>query len=84
MGKVISDKYKTSPLFKGGLKIPVKVFISWSNEQSMTIFKEMVKSVNYPCDMDYVDDPKIYLKEFAWGEHGGRRRRSRSMRDIRI
>ena len=28
----------------------------------MTILKEKVKSVNYPCDMDYVDDSKKILK----------------------
>ena len=55
-GKVISDKHKPSPLFQGGLEIPIKAFVSWSNEKSMTILKEKVKSVNYPCDMDNVDD----------------------------
>ena len=28
----------------------------------MTIFKEKVKSVNYSCDMDYVDDSNRILK----------------------
>ena len=55
-GKAISDKYKPSPLFQGGLEIPVKVFLNWADEKSMTILKEKVKSVNYPCDMDYVDN----------------------------
>ena len=27
-GKVISDKYKPSPLFEGGLEILIKVFVS--------------------------------------------------------
>ena len=31
-GKVISDKYKPWPLFQGGLEIPIKVFVSWSDE----------------------------------------------------
>ena len=62
-GKVISDKYKPSPLIQGGLEIPVKVFVSWSDEKSMTILKEKVKSVNYSCDMDYVDDSKKILKD---------------------
>jgi len=62
-GKVISDKYKPSPLFQGGLEIPIKVFVSWSDEKSMTILKEKVKSVNYPCHMDYVDDSKKILKD---------------------
>ena len=55
-GEVISDKYKLLPLFQGGLEIPIKVFVSWSDEKSMTILKEKGKSVNYPCNMDYVDD----------------------------
>ena len=29
----------------------------------MTILKETVKSVNYPCDMDYVDDSKKTSKD---------------------
>ena len=29
----------------------------------MTILKEKVKSVNYSCDMDYVDDSKKILKD---------------------
>ena len=65
---VISDKYKpSSPLFKGRLEIPIKVFVSWFDEKSMTIHKEKVKSVNYPCDMDYIDDLKN-LKRFLLGE----------------
>ena len=56
--KVISDKYKLSLLFPGGLEIPIKVFVSWSDEKSMTILKQKVKRVNYPCNMDYVDDSK--------------------------
>ena len=55
-GEVISDKHKLLPLFQGGLEIPIKVFVSWPDEKSMTILKEKGKSVNYPCDMDYVDD----------------------------
>ena len=57
-GKIISDKNKPSSLFQGGLEILIEVFVSWSNEKSMTILKEQVKSVNYPCDIDYVDDWK--------------------------
>jgi hypothetical protein len=37
-GKVISEKYKSSPLFQGGLEIPIKVNVGWSNEKSMAIF----------------------------------------------
>ena len=55
-GKVISDKFKSSPLFQGGLEILIKVLVSWSDEKSMTILKEKVKSVNYTCGIDYVDD----------------------------
>ena len=62
-GKVISDKYKPSPLFQGGLEIPIKVFVGWSNEKSMAILKEKVKSINYPCNMDYVDNSKKILKD---------------------
>ena len=54
-GKVIWDKYKPSPLFHGGLDVPINVFVSWSNEKSMTILEEKVKSTNYPCNMDCVD-----------------------------
>ena len=82
--KVMSDKYKPSLLFQGGLEIPIKVFVSWSYEKSMTILKEKVKSVNYPCNMDYVGDSKKTLKRFAWEQHGETRRTSGSMRDIRI
>ena len=63
-GKVISDKYRPSPLFQGGLEIPIKFLVSWSDEKSMTILKEKVKSVNYPCDMDYVDNSKKIWKDF--------------------
>ena len=56
LGEVISDKCKLLPLFQGGLEIPIKVFVSWPDEKFMTILKEKGKSVNYPCDMDYVDD----------------------------
>ena len=49
----------------------------------MSILKEKVKSVNYPCDIDYVDDSKKSSK-FAWAEHGVRRRRSESIRNIRM
>ena len=62
-GKAISDKYKPSPLFQGGLEIPIKVFLNWADGKSMTILKEKVKSVNYPCDMDYVDNSKKILKD---------------------
>ena len=36
-GKVISDKYKPSPLFQAGLEILIKVFVSSSDEKSMII-----------------------------------------------
>ena len=62
-GKAIPDKYKPSPLFQGGLEIPIKVFLCWSDEKSMAILKEKVKSVNYPCDVDYVDNSKKILKD---------------------
>ena len=45
--KVISDEYRPWCLFQGGLEIPIKVFVSWSNEKSMAILKEKVKSINY-------------------------------------
>ena len=61
--KVISDKYKPSPLSQGRLEIPIKVFVGWSNEKSMAILKEKVKSINYPCNMDYVDNSKKILKD---------------------
>ena len=44
------------------MEIPIKVFISWSDEKSVTILKEKIKNLNYPCDMDYVDDSKKILK----------------------
>ena len=45
------------------LEMPINVFVSWSDEKSMTILKKKVKSINYPCDMDYVDDSKKILKD---------------------
>ena len=33
----------------------------------MTILKEKVNSINYPCDMDYVDDSKKILKDLLGG-----------------
>ena len=45
----------------------------------MTILKENVKSINNPCNMDYVDNSKTILKYHGGREHGGRRRRSGSM-----
>ena len=71
-------------MFQGGLEIPIKLFVSWSNEKSMTILIERVKRVNSPYEMDYVDDWKKNLKRFALREHGGKQRRSGSMRDIRM
>ena len=62
-GEVISDKYKPLPLFQGGLDVPINVVVSWSNEKSMTILKEKVKSANCPCNMNYVDDSKKILKD---------------------
>ena len=59
----MSDKYKPSPLIQGGLGISRKVFVSWSNEKSRTVLNEKVKSVNSPCDMDYVDHSKKILKD---------------------
>ena len=59
---VISDKHKPLSLFQGGLEIPMKVFVRLSDEKSMTILKEKIKTVNYPCDMDYVNGSKKFLK----------------------
>ena len=59
----MSDKYKPSPLIQGGLGISRKVFVSWSDEKSITVLNEKVKSVNSPCDMDYVDHSKKILKD---------------------
>ena len=50
-------------MFQGGLEIPIKVFVSWPDEKSMTILKEKVKIINYPCGMDYVDASKNILKD---------------------
>ena len=33
----------------------------------MIILKEKVKSINYPCDMDYADDSKKILKDLLGG-----------------
>ena len=38
------------------------VFVSCSDEKSMIILKEKVKSINYLWDMDYADDSKNVLK----------------------
>ena len=69
-GKAISDKYKPSPLFQGGLEIPIKVFLNWADE----------KSLRYGLCRQFIKN----LKRFAWGEHGGRRRRSGSMQNTRM
>ena len=50
-------------LFQGGLQIPIKVFVSWSDETSMTMIKEKVESINYSCDMDNVDDSKQIIRD---------------------
>ena len=50
-------------MFQGGLDIPIKVFVSWSDEEPMTILKGKVKSVHFPCNTDYVDNSKKILKD---------------------
>ena len=42
--KVLSDKYKPSPLFQGGLEIQIKVFVSWSKRRSREIQKRRSKA----------------------------------------
>ena len=53
-------------MFQGGLEIPIKIFASCFDEKSIIILKEKVKSVNYPCDMNYVDHSKKILKHLLW------------------
>ena len=53
-------------MFQGGLEISIKIFASCFDEKPIIILKEKVKSINYPCDMNYVDHSKKILKDLLW------------------
>ena len=58
-GKVVNGRYKPSPLFQGGLEIPIKVFVQWYNISGIKILQEQVERVGYPPDGEnYTDDSK--------------------------
>ena len=60
-GKVVNGRYKPSPLFQGGLEIPIKVLVQWYN--GIKILQEQVERVGYPPDGEnYMDDSKEILK----------------------
>ena len=62
-GKVVNERYKPSPLFQGGLEIPIKVFVQWYNINGIKILQEKVERVGYPPDGEnYTDDSKEILK----------------------
>ena len=63
IAEVVKDRYKPSPLFQGGLEIPIKVFVQWYNINGIKIFQEKVEHVGYPPDGEnYTDVSKEILK----------------------
>ena len=60
---MVNGCYKPSPLFKGGIEIPIKVFVQWYNINGITILQENVECVGYsPDGENYMDDSKEILK----------------------
>ena len=52
-----------SPLVQGGLKILIKVSVTYDEPGKLPILVAKVKEVEYPLTGDYVDDSKNILQE---------------------
>ena len=66
-GKVISERYRPSPLLQGGLEIPIEISVEWENETALRILAEKVRPLENK--MEYNDESKEILKEIL-GEDG--------------
>ena len=62
-GEVIAVKAKRSPLIQGGLEIPIKVVVQWSDSRNLSLLKQRTEQVSYPIETDYTDDSKSILAE---------------------
>ena len=62
-GSVVSERHTPSPLFQGGLEIPINIRIEWAkttkNEKALDIFKEKIAAVKFS---DYKDESTEILK----------------------
>ena len=50
-----------SPLLQGGLEIPIKGTVTWSEPEKLSILVAKVQAVEYPLIGEYVDDLKKIL-----------------------
>ena len=66
-GKVISERYRPSPLLQGGLEIPIEISVEWENETALRILAEKVRPLENKTE--YNDESKEILKEIL-GEDG--------------
>ena len=62
-GEVLTPKAKRSPLIPGGLEIPIKVNVQWTDSRNLAILKQRTEKVSYPIETDYTDDSKSILAE---------------------
>ena len=62
-----SIKCKLSPLFPGGLEIPIKVSVQWEGEGAMEILRRKTEEVSFPLrETDqYKDQPKDILNSIV-------------------
>ena len=61
-GEVLTAKAKRSPLIQGGLEIPIKVNVQWTDSRNLAVLKQRTE-VSYPIGTDYTDDSKSILAE---------------------
>ena len=62
-GEVLTAKVKRSPLIQGGLEIPIKVNVQWTDSRNLAVLKQRTEKVSYPIETDYTDDSKSILAE---------------------
>ena len=62
-GEVLTAKAKRSPLIQGGLEIPIKVNVLWTDSRNLAVLKQRTEKVSYPIETDYTDDSKSILAE---------------------
>ena len=63
-GEVLTAKAKRSPLIQGGLEIPIKVNVQWTDSRNLAILKQRTEKVSYPIKTDYTDDSKSIWQKF--------------------
>ena len=54
---------KRSPLIQGGLEIPIKVNVQWTDSRNLAVLKQRTEKVSYLIETDYTDDSKSILAE---------------------